>query len=289
MKKLRSILITNIVGLLLLFLCLFGYRTIPNLKRGQNLPLSHHNIVIDEVKLKERLALVETQDLQQMEASGQEIKEWMRLLQKGDSHLVQEVVKGEGIIGEKDHYPLGDTFDTESYSQYYYHTHCFGEYGHFHLFLRQGGMGEGIRPLFYDVRNQTLDDSDTFAHLIAISMDSEGHPIGLFTTNRWVTGEDWYATKDVKEMVKHFRVNQIHSSYVVNRWMSAMLCLFQPQIFDLIDQREELLMQYRGGRALKEILEDHNLEIPSETKISIDVQIKVIQELLNERGVLKLP
>jgi len=282
MKKLRSVLITNLIGLVVLFLCLFCYQSIPDLMTSK-MSVSHREIQIHEKKLKEKLALCSTESLKKMQNAGKEIQEWNRLLSKTGSHIVAEVLKGQGVFWEMAHYPLNDAFDRETYSQYYYHAHRGGEHGHFHLFLRQGGMGEDILPLFYDKRNATLNDIDTFAHIIAISMDDEGYPIGLFTTNRWVTGEDWYTAEDIMKMVDRFHVEHTHPSYVVNKWLNAMLVLFKPQILDLIGKRDHTLMQYREGIPLKEILEDHNLDVTSETQISLDVQMQLIQELLEER------
>jgi hypothetical protein len=48
------------------------------------------------------------------------------------------------------------------------------------------------------------DQHDLVCHLIAVSMDHSGWPSGLFTTNRWVTGETWYATHGVAAMLDGF-------------------------------------------------------------------------------------
>lgn len=282
MKKLRSIIITNLIGLGVLLVCLFCYQSLPLINVGSI--VSHRDIQVNKTQLKERLDLCSTEDLKKMWEAGLEIEEWNRLLSKTGSHIVQEVLKGRGIFWEMDHYPLNDAYDWETFSQYYYHAHRGGEHGHFHLFLRQGGMGSSVTPVFYDSRNQTLNDVDTFAHIVAISMDDEGYPIGLFTTNRWVTGEDWYSADDVKSMVSSFHVEHTHPSYVVNRWLNSMLILFKPQIVHLIEERDHKLGQYKNGIPLKEILEDHNLDVISETQISIVTQMKVISELLKERG-----
>ena len=245
---------------------------------------NHQSVIIDEWDLKEKLGEYTTKKLKKMLAAGIEIQEWNAMLEKTGTHIVDKVLKGQGVFSQMEHYPIDDTFDSRSYSQYYYHAHRSGEHGHFHLFLRQGGMEEGMLPIFYDQRNKGLDDINTFAHLVAISMDDEGYPLTLFTTNRWVTGEDWYSSSDLKTMIERFNVNHAHPSYVVNRWLKAMLSLFEPQIHSLIDARDKRLMNYRFGVPLKVILEDQELDVITEEKISIDVQIKVIKEILSERN-----
>lgn len=280
LKKLKSTLIINAIGFALLMGCLYGYRGF--MSRVQ--VTSYEKVVIDEDLLKKRLSRCSTAELEEMLSAGLEVEEWNQMLRKTGSHVVTEVLKGQGVFTTMEHYPLSDTFDGETYSQYYYHAHRGGEHGHFHLFLRQGGMEIGTIPILYDERNQKLDNIQTFAHLVAISMDDQGVPIGLFTVNRWVTGEDWYQAEDLKKMVHRFSVNHAHPSYVVNRWLKAMLILFRPQIEDLIDARDQVLKAYQKGVPLKAVLEDQELDVLSEEKISIETQIKLIGILLEERG-----
>ncbi len=276
MKKFRTTLIINLIGLTALFVCLFGHQGIAS--GGSS--FSHQDVVIDASTLKNTLNKYSRKELEEMLYAGEEILEWNKVLSKAESHIVDQVLKGQGVFWESDHYPMQDTFDQETYSQYYYHAHRKGEHGHFHLFLRKGGMRKDTFPIFYDARNDTLSDIDTYAHLIAISMDNAGYPLALFTTNRWVTGEDWYSSRDVKKMVDHFHVKHAPPSYVVNRWLNAMLILFRPQINRLIEEREETLVRYANGVSLKKILEDHKVEAISEMPISIDKQIEVIRSLL---------
>lgn len=277
LKKLKGPLLINLIGLGALFLCLFGYQGMTARTAAPSPSL------VDQQSLNDLLSRCSDEELKKMLHAGEEILEWNTILLKTGSNVVDQVLKGQGVFWEMDHYPIQDTFDQETYSQYYYHAHRRGEHGHFHLFLRQGGMEKGTLPLFYDKRNDTLSDIDTYAHLIAISMDEEGYPLSLFTTNRWVTGEDWYASADVIKMVDHFHVKHAHPSYIVNRWLSAMLVLFRPQIDALIEERDATLMRHATGIPLREILEDHEFDVTSERPISITAQIEVVRTLLDER------
>ncbi|MCB1107490.1 MAG: hypothetical protein KDK76_05270 [Chlamydiia bacterium] len=277
MKNLRMPILVNCIGLLVLFICLFGYQGIEKRRVRSRI------VSIDESVLKNELMVCSTKELQRMLSAGEEILGWNAILAKTGSHIVDKVLEGHGVCYEMDHYPLEDTFDQETYSQYYYHIHRGGEHGHFHLFLRQGGMEKEMVPLFYDTHNETPSDIDTYAHLIGISMDEKGRPQSLFTTNRWVTGEDWYQSNDVKKMVDHFHITHAHPSFVVNRWLDAMLALFRLQINTLIDQRDVILHAYGKGIPLTKVIEDHKLEIISEKEISVETQIKMIKEILSER------
>ena len=283
-EKNQSVLLTILVGFCFLVLLLLVYQSDPDKYSFWISKVSHRKIHINRDSLKNKLTKLSTSELKVMESAGQEVIEWHRLLSRTGASVVSEVLKGQVFLEEGDHYPLHDTFDQETFSQYYYHAHRRGEHGHFHLFLRQGGMLEKVIPLIYNERNKTLNDIDTYSHLIAISMDHEGYPIGLFTTNRWVTGEDWYTADHVTQMVSRFHVGHAHPSWVTNRWLSAMLKLFLPQIVDLVYERDQTLMQWHAGVSLVEALNDHKLEVTSETQISVDVQLDVIQEILKERG-----
>ena len=118
--------------------------------------------------------------------AGQEIRECYRVLKNAGLNIVGEVLKGQGTFYELNHYPEGDVYDSSTHSQYYYHTHrgMAGEHGHFHTFLRARGMPRGVAPVPYDGEEQWPSGDDALSHLIAISMDRYGFPIGLFAVNR---------------------------------------------------------------------------------------------------------
>ena len=48
-------------------------------------------------------------------------------------------------------------------------------------------------------------------------MDRRSFPIGLITTNRWVTAENWYAADDVCAMLDHFDIDHAQHFWPTNR------------------------------------------------------------------------
>lgn len=285
MKRIQNILLFNGLGLLVFLFFLFESQPLLALFQKTEDNTSHHSISIDKIKLKESLSKLPNQSLLNMYIAGCEILDWSWVLEKTGTHVVSEVLKGQGILSGIDHYPKSDVYDKDTYAQYYYHTHRKGEHGHFHLFLRQGGMPQGMRPKFYNEKHNMESDVDLFAHLIAISMDKEGYPIKLFTTNRWVTGESWYDSRDVCLMVNLFQIKNPYPSWVTNKWLSSILCLFYPQITDLILQREENLKKHSKALTLIEAMEDPHLDVLSEIEISVEDQMDVLKELCKERGI----
>ena len=228
------------------------------------------------------------QRLQVMLGAGREALEWRRILAKTGDNLVGEVLKHEGPFCILDHYPKGDVFDPESHAQWYYHAHDKeerpSEHGHFHTFMRGGGMPEGVEPAPLPDFAPKSDKHDLVCHLIAISMDRAGWPIGLFTTNRWVTGETWYAAHDVSALLDRFDLKMGKPSWPVNRWLTAMLLLFRPQIEELLQRRDERIRAWqREHPEVENVYEDRRLEVTSQMPISVEAQVEALKEALARR------
>ncbi len=220
--------------------------------------------------------------LETMAAAGRDIRECYRVLEKGGLNVVGEVLKDGGTFYEWNHYPDGDVYDNDSHSQYYYHNHREEEHGHFHVFQRKRGMPKGTKPVPYKGKEEWPKGNDALSHLIAVSMDRYGYPIGLFTTNRWVTGECWYAGDDVVAMLDRFVIDHAFPSWPVNRWISGMVALFQPQIVSLVKQRDTAVASWRLTHADVDVFEDRELEITSNLNISVDDQIAAIDKALGK-------
>ncbi len=226
--------------------------------------------------------------LEAMLAAGREVLEWRRVLAKSGDTLVGEVLRHEGPFYILDHYPNGDVFDPESHSQWYYHAHDKkdrpGEQGHFHTFLRGGGMPAGIAPAPLPDFLPKGERHDLICHLIAVSMDRSGWPIGLFTTNRWVTAETWYAADDVVAMLDRFEVRMSRPSWPVNRWLSSMLRLFRPQIEDLLQERDQRLRVWQRAHPEVNAYEDRGLEVTSQLPVSVEAQIERLERRLGRQS-----
>ena len=197
-----------------------------------------------------------------MRAAGEEILECYRVLRKAELNIVGEVLRGAAQFREYDHYPEDDVYDRETRSQYYYHSHrgVAGEHGHFHAFVRSG-------------------DGDAVVHVVAISMDAYGYPIGLFAPNRWVAAGDWHEAGDVFEMSKAFRIDHAWPSWPVNRWMSAMVVLFRPHIGQLLIERDQALAQWRSRMPGEDVLERRDIEILAQMPISVERTLEELRRL----------
>ena len=232
------------------------------------------------------LAAFSQPQLERMLVAAEELLNVYRVLAKTEDNIVGLLLKQSDTFFEWDHYPQGDVYDPETHSQYYYHAHrgATGEHGHFHTFLRAKGMPEGVQPLPLERDSPWPMGKDALAHLVAVSMNAYGVPTHLFSTNRWVTGETLYGARDVIAMLDRFEMDLIWPEWPVNRWLSAMMVLFRPQIEVLLHRRDAVIHDRMQAATEGDVLEDRELEITALTSIDADQQIAAIRAALGLDG-----
>ncbi|MGQ0525834.1 MAG: DUF6969 family protein [Betaproteobacteria bacterium] len=216
-----------------------------------------------------------------MLTAGIEALECRRVLERGGINLVSELLRGQGDFVEYEHYPRDDVYDADSGAQYYYHAHrgIRGEHGHFHTFIREPGSGwqkDGNGSAEAD----SCGDGSAFTHLIAISMDAYGWPIGLFATNHWVTGGTWRSAESTVSRLPQFRIDHAYPSWPVNRWLGAMFVLFRPHIESLLRHRDHVIAARASADAGHSVLEDRSLEITGFLSIDVERTVEILRERL---------
>lgn len=244
-------------------------------------------------------------ELEAMAACGRQVFDCERALAQAGRSLLSEAVGVAGQVHEWQHYPEGDIYDPETHAQYFYHAHPAGErgageQGHFHTFLRGRGMPAGMRPLVMPElaiadnpaapkapfmpsapRSHEGEDGDPWSHLVAVALDAAGRPLRFFTTNRWVTGETWYAAADVAAMLDRFAIGSVPPSALLNRWVPAMIGFYKPQLVELLFARDAAVMAWRRRRRAKvHVFEDRRLEITSSFDIDLEVQRHSVETAL---------
>ncbi|MDB5621611.1 MAG: hypothetical protein JWR39_174 [Devosia sp.] len=171
------------------------------------------------------------------------------VLAKGGLNLLTETFQGVSSITAWEHYPPGDVFDPASNSQWFYHCHPASEgsveHGHFHCFLRPHGAGGPIH------------------HLLAIGVDANGRLLRLFTVNQWVVGDDWADAQTTIPLLARFDMQMPRPSYLVNRWLTAIVVAYEPQIAELLRERDRVLAAH-GAANPHSVHEDRSLEVLSE-------------------------
>ncbi len=227
------------------------------------------------------IAFPDERALERMAESAAEAVDCIRVLEKSGSNLVAEVLGGREFI-EFEHYPPDDVYDPESHSQYYFHAHPqtrgdWNDYGHFHTFLQREGILAEMCPRQSSGRSGQETGSAAPCHLIAISMNREGRPTRLFTTNQWVTGETWYQASDVIAMLDRFVIDLSRPSWPLNRWITAMFVLFRSEIEDLIRQRDAVVERWIREHPKQDVFENRDLEVASGQAIDLDARMAEIR------------
>lgn len=215
-------------------------------------------------------------ELERLGDAAVEIVESIAALENLGSNLVAEIFSGRDFI-EFEHYPPDDVYDPQSHAQYYFHAHPpergpWNDYGHFHTFLRPRGMPDNVQPA--DAQEFPQPDSNAgLCHLIGISMNRAGRPIRLFTTNRWVTNETWYAADDVIAMLDNFAIDLAGPLHPLGRWLSAMLVLFREDIAALIRERDAAVASWRVAHPGDDVFENRNLEVTSARPLNLEQRL----------------
>lgn len=209
---------------------------------------------------------------------------WEQVLALTGDSVVTEVLRGVETFYEWQHYPLGDVQDPDSGGQYYYHAHPAGqraqqEHGHFHLFVRPAQAGIAVQPLPLPDYQPPQDPQDLICHLVAVSVDHEGRLRELFTTNRWVTGENWHKAQDVIQLLSAFRIRHARPSWPLNRWLESVLETFAPDIATLLQQRDSRVLEWEDGHD-GNVFEDRDLEVTSRLSVDLDSRVSALRDSL---------
>lgn len=171
-----------------------------------------------------------------------------QVLAKTGGNVLLETLREAKSVAAWEHFPPGDVFDADSGAQWYYHCHPpeegRAEHGHFHCFVRPDGPGGPVH------------------HLIAVGVDPYGKLIRLFTVNQWVVGDAWLDAEGTIALLPLFDVQLARPSYLVNRWLTAILGLYEKEIAALIRSRDQVIEAHRplDGTAPRE---DRALEVTS--------------------------
>lgn len=186
------------------------------------------------------------------EQARREIAFCESILAKGGLTVLTEIFQGVSSLSAWEHFPPGDVYDPESGAQWFYHCHPAdegtAEHGHFHCFMRpQGPDG----PLH---------------HLAAIGVDRNGRPLRLFTVNQWVVDDQWAGAAATIALLPRFDMQMPRPSYLVNRWLTAMFVAWEPEIADLIRERDRVLAAHTPPEGIA-VQQDRTLEVASELRL----------------------
>jgi hypothetical protein len=181
----------------------------------------------------------------------QKIIQIILTLKDEGSDLVKKIMNGrEYIFDPYTHYPYdGGIKDPTTGCQLFFHAHRPNEYGHFHTFV--------------------TDSNGELIHLILISMNDKGEPIGLAAVNRWVTDDKFVKADVLKKFAESFYVDPaLYKDKRVVEFINYIFKSYPDEINNLFDQRDKWIRDY-VNKNFNEPFEDRDYEVLSFTEINI--------------------
>jgi len=177
-----------------------------------------------------------------------------QVLAKSSSNVLLETLREAKSVAAWEHFPQGDVFDPDTGAQWYYHSHPpqdgQAEHGHFHCFVRPEGANGPIH------------------HVVAIGVDAYGRLLRLFTVNQWVVGDNWLDAQATIALLPRFDLHFARPSYLVNRWLSAVVTLYGDEIRTLIRERDRVLDTHHQANGAP-ARDDRALEVTSELGVDL--------------------
>ena len=180
------------------------------------------------------------------------------------SNAVLQVIDATKPLEENKKYPPGFLQFSLQGLRAYYHCHPASrkgvhrfpaEHGHFHIFIRIA--------------------DERWLHLVALSMDSMGQPLGWFTVNLWVSGESWLAADELVKKFNQLPLQPADSKLsLVEQWLLSLLLLEKQTVISLIKERDRILEEKKqslGG----DIQQDRSVYLLSQ--VAIDNVLELLQ------------
>lgn len=191
--------------------------------------------------------------------------EALTALESRGQNLVTALV-GEDAFVEQQHYPEDEILDPVSQAQYFLHAHRgHGESAHVHCFLRSGAFSGRWQPRF-----SFKEEPSGIAHVAAVALDGNGRPSGLFTTNLWVTEDDWYGADALIDCLDRLSWNDAPGPGEVNAALTALFAMYRPVLKDLLRRRDRRLDDINGRPYGSRELTDETCDILSRADIDLE-------------------
>lgn len=93
----------------------------------------------------------------------------------------------------------------------------------------------------------------------------------------------WYRASDVIAVLDGFAVEADDRSPLLNRWLTAMMVLFRPQIEQILIERDRAVERWRSMYPDSDVFEDRCLEITSSAEISLERQIEWLDSQIEQQ------
>lgn len=241
--------------------------------------MSQASEVKDKVQQPSEFSAISDQRLRDMLLAAEEVNRWQDILSKTQDTPLTELLRGVERLSYYDAYPSETVEDLETGCQYYFHAHEDRpqEYGHFHTYVMAHAIPEAVQAIEPATHGEHENPNHTHCHLVGVSVDTTGQPRELFTINHWSAREAVYSKHDLEQILDAFEIGHAVPSYPVNRWVTALLKLFRPQILEAFSQREEMLEKLDGENPETPSSANEEIDVTSRIAVSVDDQTRLVQ------------
>ena len=228
---------------------------------------------IDDAELV-RLLCAEPQDRkEQMLEAAEDVLRCIQAYSRRGTSVLADVLGKHTHFEEWAHYPQNDAVDTHTGYRFYYHAHAarermLGEHGHFHVF--------GPAPISSRRSSAIPEHGPDYSHIVGISVDERGFPIRLFTTNRWVTAEQWLPAPSVIRSMHGLDLGCARPVRVA-RWVQDVARLFAVQIAAIVRHRDDRLARRACHTDVERLLEDRRSHILSQCRVDLAKQFQFLE------------
>lgn len=230
---------------------------------------------------------------QQMLQAAENVLDCIQTYSRRGTGVLADVLGKHTQFEEWAHYPNNDAVDARTGYRFYYHAHAAsgrmaGEHGHFHVFgpapTLQNGNKAGPELSSAAPPDLTADlaadnppgSTPDYTHLVGISVDERGFPLRLFTTNRWVTAEQWLPAPAVIRTMHKIDMAQAKPAAAA-RWVEGMVRLFAVQIAALVQRRDARIATRTLHADPERVFEDRRTHILSQCRIDLAKQFQFLE------------
>lgn len=188
--------------------------------------------------------------------AANEVLACLQAMVKNNTNPVLDVIEPDKPFIENRKYPENKLTFNSSEWRAYYHSHgdpyrFENEHGHFHIFHK-----------FNDTQ---------WTHVAGLSMDNQGQAQKWFTTNRWVTNEHLQPAAAIIQYLDQTCSND--GLLLVERWLMAMLQLYQDDLSELLEARDRALQKLTHDMLLADVLDNHDYYLLSEVEINLQSKL----------------
>jgi hypothetical protein len=217
---------------------------------------------------------------EQMLQAAADVLDCIQNYSRRGTSVLADMLGKHAQFDEWTHYPSKDAVDTTSGYRFYYHAHAANErvrreHGHFHVFGPTSVAASVLafnKPTDVAVKNGATD----YTHIVGISVDERGFPIRLFTTNRWVTAEQWLPAASVINVLLQLDLSLAKPARAA-RWVQGMARLFAVQIAELIHLRDARIAAKSIAANRERLFEDRRRHILSQCPIDLARQFQFLE------------